>query len=624
MLLDLATTLGTIASAWGLCAVTLLGLGAAPAWWMGVRRFDFGLSVEMFWLGLPVAVTFLQIWHLFAPIGGYSALALMALATPGMAFIISAARSSGRMPSRAHWVWTAAALAVCLWVTDRAIGNRSPQTDAALYHLPSVTWAQSFAAVPGLGNLNDRLGFNNASFLVAAALGTGPWAGRAHHLLNGILLLGVVALSFRGLREVYGGSRRPQPLSVFECVLLVPCSMLLADTALFTSLSTDYAVTLVLLAASIVAARAHVKGSSETERAFRYVTVTALLTTAVCFKMNTIVFGAVSVLLMLAFRPFPQLSGRPGVLTVGLVALLAAGWCVRGVVLSGYVIYPIGITAVPVDWRVPVEAADAHRAWLGHHSRGFYGPEGWERPYASQRLFRGRWLGDWARAILRRDMGQYFIVIPSLATLAFGGAALYLRRQKSRVERVFKMLSAASVAAIAVWFVSAPTPRYASYPFWILAGCAAAVAAARYDSGAHLLHRWVVVAAGVLLVGIPWFDQMRAAMRQLGPVEVAVATVFIAPARETLFFPLPAPELKEVRTRSGLVIQVPTNYAHCWNAAPLCTPNPSSWLRLRRPGDAGGGFTVDGIWEPVQWPTPGSRFLETYRQYLATTSRNGH
>ena len=60
-----------------------------------------------------------------------------------------------------------------------------------------------------------------------------------------------------------------------------------------------------------------------------------------------------------------------GVTLTSVAALtlgLSLSWVGRGVILSGYPAYPSRIGALPVDWRVPTEQAEADVAWIRYYA----------------------------------------------------------------------------------------------------------------------------------------------------------------------------------------------------------------------------------------------------------------
>ena len=88
--------------------------------------------------------------------------------------------------SRVVAVGAAVGLAV-LWLANLALG-RPTSYDSGLYHFSAIEYATRFSAIPGLGNLSERLGAGDAHLLFVAALGNGPWHNAGFHLANGLLV----------------------------------------------------------------------------------------------------------------------------------------------------------------------------------------------------------------------------------------------------------------------------------------------------------------------------------------------------------------------------------------------------------------------------------------------------
>jgi hypothetical protein len=81
-----------------------------------------------------------------------------------------------------------------------------PGYDAGLYYLQSIRWLNEYPIIPGLGNLHDRLAFNQSSFGLVAILNFFPFWGKGYAVINLLLLsIALVALVEANLRKVYGG-----------------------------------------------------------------------------------------------------------------------------------------------------------------------------------------------------------------------------------------------------------------------------------------------------------------------------------------------------------------------------------------------------------------------------------
>ena len=142
----------------------------------------------------------------------------------GLAPSVRALAASRAVPRRTLWVVLPAGLGV-LWLANRALA--SPTTyDFGLYHSLAIEYSQKFATIPGLGNLQDRLGAGNAHFLLAALFGHGPWAGAGFVLVNGLL----VAFLFLDVaaRFVVPAGERESRFARRMAVLLVPAAVLTA------------------------------------------------------------------------------------------------------------------------------------------------------------------------------------------------------------------------------------------------------------------------------------------------------------------------------------------------------------------------------------------------------------
>lgn len=94
-----------------------------------------------------------------------------------------------------------------------------------------------------------------------------------------------------------------------------------------------------------------------------------MLPLLVTFKLSTLAWSATGILVALWSRRH-LLVRAPGsgrrIVAIGLAfgAVLVLSWMIRGVVPSGYLAYPSPATAVPVEWRAPLEQAAAEQAWI--------------------------------------------------------------------------------------------------------------------------------------------------------------------------------------------------------------------------------------------------------------------
>jgi hypothetical protein len=620
MLLSLVLGTGSILVTQLLLAVALAGVGLAARRAFGLRTVRLDDCFLAFWVGLGCVTFLLILWNFFFAVSG---LALVLLLAGGLLGWLGVRPGLAGMFGRDAWRPTPVSglllVLAALWVADLSLGPLS-NWDSALYHMQVVKWAEAYPAVPGIGNLNGPLAFNNSFLLFDALLSAGPWQGRSNHLGNGLLVLMCLWQSIVAGSRLAAGERRPALL--FQFLLIAPAANAALDGGV-SSFATDIAPTLMVM---VVAARLFalltepVEGA---ERSYALVALAVLLSTAVTFKANIAVFAfAAFVLAVITLRARPGTgeSFRPVLRALGVAVAFALVWMGRGVVLSGYPVFPTSVAGFPVEWRVPEEHAAAELALLVHSGRG----STWHLPVVAGEVGFEGWFPVWIRNLFRDPIR---IVVP--LALSFPGVAAYLlaRRRSSRREQSLAdpawWIALPLVLAVLAWFLSAPSALYAVPFFWSLAALIWSQAYRRRLAGVPTPSTRVPVALGVLLglstlVISPMFLAIRRGER---PFAAIVKANLNRPGTDLWFQPIEGkPELSPYRTRSGLLLNTVPN--RCWDAPLPCTPVPAANLRLRDPSSMAKGFVVDGSWAMENWPlNTQPDFLTAWRRSRTASSR---
>ena len=239
----------------------LVGTAALLAVWMALGALVFGLGMMVHrilrtpdaeidaaitcWLGVAFACTVLLAWNFVAPINGVASSTLL---IAGWGWCVatrrkfaSACRAGVTTLGRTGLL---IAIGYGMWLANHARGPLI-NWDSGAYHIQAVRWAEAFPAVPGLANLDYRLGHQSASFLYYAAMDAGPLRGQAHHFANGfcLLLLGVGSLIgiFRYFRADRGSVLE---LTIHASALTVAVSYVAVDDGV-ASFVTDIPATAV-------------------------------------------------------------------------------------------------------------------------------------------------------------------------------------------------------------------------------------------------------------------------------------------------------------------------------------------------------------------------------------------
>jgi len=293
------------------------------------------------------AVTFLAVLlSLFMPLS-YGALAIVTAG--GLAILAWQIRSGGLQFARVRLpalTWLLLALVVISLLEQ---GTRRPTNpDSGIYHAQTIRWAETYPAVPGLGNLHGRLAFNS-SWLAVQALFSFVFLGlRSFHMLPAVISALVLFDWLRGSAGWLRGDA--SPANILK-TFLIPVFFYVLPSEI-SSPGTDLPV--VLLVWFLAAAWLERPPRAGHGLGLFEWLVVMLVLYAVTIKLSA------APLIMLAALAAGGAVRRPAVLAkLALAAVVfLAPWFARSVIQSGYLVYPVAAVDVfDLDWKVPPDAA---------------------------------------------------------------------------------------------------------------------------------------------------------------------------------------------------------------------------------------------------------------------------
>src|SRR5437867_7700839 len=182
----------TILGTWLALGLGFAGIGVLVCRALGCSCAGVEGRLRAFWLGWVATLFALQVWHLAFAVSGYVLAGAAAVGIVGVA-VGGVPRTVPDVRRAARALLPLAALAVlAVWLSFRALDGPR-HGDAGAYFVPTVRWIVTHPIVPGLANLFVPFGFNQSYFLYVAMLDVGPFAHRAFHVANGVLVLALVA-----------------------------------------------------------------------------------------------------------------------------------------------------------------------------------------------------------------------------------------------------------------------------------------------------------------------------------------------------------------------------------------------------------------------------------------------
>jgi hypothetical protein len=464
---ELILAMSGVLAMWLVTGFTLTGLGLSARSAIDKGSLDFDDLFRCFWLGFAITTGILLLWHFWLPIDWRASTLLLLLGLSGIVQSRKELRSFvGTLTGRVPWILVVFFLGVTLWLADLAIAPPD-LFDSGNYHLTAIRWATAFPIIPGLGNLDTHLAFNNSSLLYQAALECGFWYGRSSHIGNGPLLLVLVAFCLVKTRQAFL-QRGFADLRLVAPVFFLPLCVTMACDAVRSLVSnpgTDLPAIVVCFAISWLLADFVISRPIETSSRgrFHFLAATTLCASAPTIKLSALSYAAaawlvISILWLSRCRRY-RLS--MGITSVIVAAYFGVVWITASTILSGYPVFPSTILPLPVDWRIPRIYADGAN-WL----IVLFARTGYQSGVSAEGF---AWVGNWFGTYLRgtRTWGILPITLSLFASLYLLSARTWRGMNRSHRLGLLAILLPGLIA-VPVWFFTAPAFRFGGGTLWII------------------------------------------------------------------------------------------------------------------------------------------------------------
>ena len=479
------------------------------------------------------------------------------------------------LPSLAGW----AAVLLGVSIAAAALGMAEPYNyDSGLYHFTAIRWANQASAMPGIGLLHDRLAFNNSFFVYAAALNLSPFFNQARSLANNILFMTAFAFTSWKAISTGAGAFSVNKKAAFTLDLVVYLPLLAALLHLFatsdgfSSPTPDLASTVLQICLFVLI---YEWGKSQREAAIRQALASAILLLAITMltiKLSNAVFAGLAALWVIYTELRIGSSRKWLRIVIMIAAVFGLAWVWRGYLSSGTPLFPSTLGYIGFPWAIPKAEIKVSADWVKHWAQA---------PGTS--LFEAHADWAWFKPWLQRQVQNLTaFTYPLLLSLGLAVlAAVTRRKQKTRslLEAPGLFLSVITLAALVFWFIAAPDLRFANGYIYILPMSLALLCLeGKKPWKMPRQEFW----AALLLVAI-------LSVNYIGYSLLYFKDLSFSPNG---FAPIPAAELREEVTHSGLIVHVPASGDRCWDSPLPCTPVLRPELQLLGPDEEGRGFRL--------------------------------
>lgn len=231
--------------------------------------------------------------------------------------------------------------------------------DPHLYYIPGVVWNELYPVVPGLANIEERLGNNSTIFLLSAVFTFRFLSGNPVFILHVLI---AILISFWLFKEMVLSKYEIKRVLLFTLF----CVFIWLYYYTFASVSTDTPVNLIIF---YLIAKALLYPDRQKNKYLLYLLVAVYVVT---IKLSAGVFS-LFICFYFACRLIRAGKKKALLFIFSTGFLLIAFWCVRNVIISGYLLYPLYfIDLFTVDWKLPPEVLSGEQSYIRENAHLFY------------------------------------------------------------------------------------------------------------------------------------------------------------------------------------------------------------------------------------------------------------
>ena len=389
-------------------------------------------------LGLMIVTVYAQIFSLFANVGLWANIILLGLC------VVSLVAVRRKLPFKVLFsglkkgpvIWCMLMLVIIVMVYGTSAGYMHYDSD--LYHAQAIRWIEEYGVVKGLGNIHTRLAYNSSSFALAALYSFAWISGRSYHACAGFLALIVFVECLR-----IAPSIKARNLKVSDLVRAGAIYYIVNIYDEMVSPESDYFAFLMLFYITIRMVDLALEHCEDADIYAIFALIAICMATIKLSVAFAVLVCAVPILLLVKKKRYKKL-----LVYVSIGVITALPFFIRGVMLSGYLLFPSTmLNFFNVDWKVHEHMAKIDSDLIIAYGRGYESIEGAEYPFKI-------WFANW---ILKLGMFDKVLLLASILGIVYFFVSMDVRKK----ETVLHIVEFSLIVIFASWFLSAPLIRYA-------------------------------------------------------------------------------------------------------------------------------------------------------------------
>lgn len=318
--------------------------------------------------------------------------------------------------------------------------------DSLGYHVQIIKWIEEYAIVPGLANLNARLGFQSDWFLLCSLFNFKFTGAGSYVYLNSLVTLWTLFFVISKINYSFTNQK------IKECWLWVGFIFLTLGSytqipLTATSASPDYIAALYTWLTLYL-----LHNSKDNGESYSLAMIVVFSFFAFCVKLSTApiaIAGAYALMQLMLKR-----RTKVFIWSVALTSIMVLCFLIRNAVTSGYILYPSTFPdIVNADWKVPENKAQRERAYVTAFARAESGASNEDIAFTNNMQLK-EWLPIWWSK--RAPVDKVILILAGLSGILL--IASLKKLQEKQPQTLVCIFTA--VTGVVFWFIMGPDPRF--------------------------------------------------------------------------------------------------------------------------------------------------------------------
>lgn len=315
--------------------------------------------------------------------------------------------------------------------------------DALYYHYPQIRLNEEYAVIPGLGNIEDRFGFNSNYLLLSAIFTFRFLLGEPIYALQSILFIYIMIWV---LKEVVtsGFHISRMVLLFFFLVFFSLNANFLSDssTDIVPNICVFYFIARFTLYPELLNKR----------NLFAFILPVTLCT----FKMSVFPLCIFSLYIFFILIKEKR-KALPVFLTVSAISIIGL-WLVRNIIISGYLVYPLNeLNIFSFDWKIPEGIAKIQREIaIGNFAQGIF------KDLITFYFFERSGFLTFKIFLINNILVTLFYLIIIISPFFIYYISCWKKDRNRQLKQPQLMLYITLLLSFTYWLLSAPDVRFAS------------------------------------------------------------------------------------------------------------------------------------------------------------------